>query len=519
MLSQNSPLVLVVGGTGYVGGRLIPRLQQLPVTLRCAARKPENLRQRLHSETEIVQADVLEPETLAEALQGVHTAYYLVHSMGTASDFEDDDRRGAKNFAMAAREAGVSRIIYLGGLGGSDDRLSKHLRSRQEVGQILKESGAQVVEFRASVIIGSGSLSFELVRSLVRKLPIMIWPKWVSTEASPIAIEDVLAYLIEVLQHPLGESQVYEIGGPDRVSYGGIMLEFARQRGLKRWTIPFPFISPRLSALWLGLVTPVYARVGRKLVESLRNPTIVTDHRALDAFAIRPRGLSEAIQRALLNEDQEFAETRWSDAMSSTGRPQRFGGVPFGSRMVDSRAVTVNVPAADAFVPIRRIGGKTGWYYANWLWKVRGALDLLIGGVGLRRGRRDSEHITVGETLDCWRVEQFVPDRLLRLSAEMKLPGRAWLEFEVQPETTTTSIIRQTAIFDPIGLWGLVYWYGIWPLHQLVFNGMLQGIAKSAHNFTTFKLDQETVTDDASARNHQNPDRSQPKGSSDELAF
>lgn len=505
MLSQNSPLVLVVGGTGYVGGRLIPLLQQLPVKLRCAARNPENLRQRLRAETEIVQADVLDPETLADALQGVHTAYYLVHSMGTASDFEDDDRRGARNFAMAARDAGVSRVIYLGGLGVTDERLSKHLRSRQEVGQILKESGAQIIEFRASIIIGSGSLSFEMVRSLVRKLPIMIWPKWVSTEASPIAIEDVLAYLTEVLEHPLGESQVYEIGGLDRVSYGDIMLEYARQRGLKRWTIPVPFISPRLSALWLGFVTPVYARVGRKLVESARNPTVVTDQRALNAFDIKPRGLSEAIERALRNEDQEFAESRWSDAMSSTGRPNRYGGVPFGSRLVDSRTVNVDVPAAIAFVPIRRIGGTSGWYYANWLWKVRGALDLLIGGVGLRRGRRNAEDIGVGETLDCWRVEQFIPDRLLRLSAEMKLPGRAWLEFEVQPETSTTSVIRQTAVFDPIGLWGLAYWYGIWPLHQLVFNGMLRGVAKAARGVLAAHREQETVADDTSAKNHSTP--------------
>lgn len=281
------------------------------------------------------------------------------------------------------------------------------------------------------------------------------------------------------------------------------MLEFARQRGLKRWTIPVPLISPRLSALWLGLVTPVYARVGRRLVESARNPTVVTNHRALDAF--RPRGLSEAIERALRNEDQEFAESRWSDAMSSTGRPRIFGGVPFGSRLVDSRTVAVNVPAQDAFVPIRRIGGKTGWYYANWLWKFRGALDLLIGGVGLRRGRRNPEYLAVGETLDCWRVEQLVPDRLLRLSAEMKLPGRAWLEFEVQPETSTTSIIRQTAVFDPIGLWGLVYWYGIWPLHQLVFNGMLQGIAQAARNVRASQIEQELVTKDESAEPLQSP--------------
>lgn len=477
-----NPLVLLTGGTGYVGGRLLPLLEQCPVRLRCMTRHPDRLQHKLSTNSEAVAGDVLDETTLGPALEGVHTAYYLIHSMGTGSDFEEDDRRGAENFARAAREAGVKRIMYLGGLGDESETLSRHLRSRQEVGRILAESGAAVIEFRASIIIGSGSLSFELIRALVEKLPVMICPRWVATPAQPIAIEDVLAYLMAVLDQPLGPSRVYEIGGPDQVTYGDIMREYARQRGLRRLMIPVPLLSPHLSSLWLGLVTPVYARIGRKLVESLRNPTLVQETSAQTDFAIQPRGLQAAISRALTNEDREFAQTRWSDALSSTGRPRTWGGVRFGNRLVDSRTIDVPQPPASAFAAIQRIGGKTGWYYGNWLWRLRGFLDLLVGGAGLRRSRRDPVDLAVGETLDCWRVEAFQPNSLLRLSAEMKLPGRAWLEFEVT-ETPTGSTIRQTALFDPVGLLGLLYWYGIYPLHQLVFAGMLRGVARAAASF------------------------------------
>jgi hypothetical protein len=259
-------------------------------------------------------------------------------------------------------------------------------------------------------------------------------------------------------------SQIFEIGGPDQVSYGEIMQEYARQRGLRRWMIPVPLLTPYLSSLWLGLVTPLYARVGRKLVESLRNPTLVSNNLAGSVFSIRPRPMKLAISRALKNEDREFAETRWSDALSSAGRIHSWGGERFGSRIVDSRSMPVTVSPEQAFAPIRRIGGRTGWYYANWLWSIRGFLDLLVGGVGVRRGRRDPENLRAGDPLDFWRVEVFEPDQRLRLKAEMKLPGRAWLEFEVSP-CDQGSRIRQTAIFDPRGLAGLVYWYGIYPLH------------------------------------------------------
>jgi len=477
--------ILITGGTGYVGGRLVPLLKdRIPeIHLRLMARKPDYLRPRAGEGIDIVEGDVTKPATLAKALEGIDTAYYLIHSMGSGEDFEDQDRSAARNFAQAAKAAGVQRIVYLGGLGDEDESLSKHLRSRHEVGNVLRESGAQVIEFRASIIIGSGSLSFELIRSLVQKLPVMICPKWVSTAAQPIAIEDVLAYLSQALDHEPGESQIYEIGGPDQVSYGDLMREYARQRGLKRLMIPVPFLSARLSSLWLGLVTPVYATIGRKLVESLKNPTVVHDNSALDAFALKPMSLSAAIQRALSKEDQEFATTRWQDAVSSSMALRRFGGEQFGNRLVDCRTLAVNSSPEQAFAPIQRIGGKTGWYYGNFLWRIRGFMDLLVGGPGLRRGRRHPVELHVGDTLDCWRVEKIEAPRILRLYAEMRLPGRAWLEFVVTP-TDSGSSITQTAMFDPVGLFGIVYWYSIWPLHQFIFAGMLRRVAEAGASET-----------------------------------
>jgi uncharacterized protein YbjT (DUF2867 family) len=428
--------------------------------------------------TEIVEGDVLNRSSLVAALSGVGTAYYLVHSMGSRGSFEDQDRVAAENFAKAARDAGVRRVVYLGGLGGGTS-LSSHLSSRQEVGEILRTAGPQTIEFRASIVIGSGSLSFEMIRSLVERLPVMITPRWVSVRAQPIAIEDVIAYLVAALDFPGDANEIFEIGGTDQVSYRDMMNEYARQRGLRRWMISVPVLTPRLSSLWLGLVTPVYARVGRKLVESLRNETVVQDTRALSAFAgIRPRGMREAIARALQNEDREFAETRWNDALSAPGAPKSWGGVRSGARLVDSRAAHVAVPAGLAFGAILRIGGDTGWYFGDWLWKVRGWLDIFAGGPGLRRGRRDPSHLKPGDTVDFWRVEAVEHNRLLRLSAEMRLPGRAWLQFEVENDSGG-SIIRQTAIYDPEGLWGLAYWYALYPIHQVVFAGMLRGIVRA----------------------------------------
>lgn len=491
-------LVLLTGATGYVGGRLLEKLERGGRRVRCLSRRPGTLQDRVASTTEVVTGDALKPETLAAAMEGVDTAYYLVHSMGTTGDFAEEDRRAAQNFASAATAAGVRRIIYLGGLGNSDatagQQLSPHLRSRQETGDYLRAHHHQVIELRASIVIGSGSLSFEMIRALVERLPVMICPKWVKVKAQPIAIEDLLEYLTASLDLPHEVSQVFEIGGPDQASYGEIMQEYARQRGLRRLMIPVPLLTPYLSSLWLGLVTPLYARVGRKLIDSLKNPTLVSNNLAALTFpGIHPRGMSEAISRALANEDHEFATTRWSDALSAGGSPQSWGGTRFGSRLVDSRTLFVPVPPAQAFAPIRRIGGRTGWYYANWLWSIRGFLDLLVGGVGTRRGRRDPETLCVGDTCDFWRVEEYEPDRRLRLAAEMKLPGRAWLEFEVTP-APGGSEIRQTALFDPLGLFGLVYWYGISPLHFFVFSGMLRNIARAAKSGDGTQSSPDAVT-------------------------
>ncbi len=470
------PLVLLTGATGYVGGRLLRALEQSGAHVRCLARNPANLIPRVAPQTEIVAGDVLNFDSLEKAMIGVRTAFYLVHSMGSSAEFEQLDREGAENFARAAKEAGVQRIIYLGGLGDNDGKLSSHLRSRHEVGDILRSTGVQTIEFRASVVIGSGSLSFEMIRALTERLPVMVTPKWVSALAQPIAITDVVAYLLAAVDLEIDGNRTFEIGGPDQLSYGDLMKEYARQRGLRRWMIRVPVLTPRLSSLWLGLVTPLYARVGRKLIDSIQHATIITDSSAADAFAIRPMGVREAMALALSNEDKEFAETRWSDPLSSGGRARSWGGVRFGNRLVDSRIVHVMAPAKKAFEPIRQIGGAKGWYYGDSLWRLRGFIDLLFGGVGVRRGRRDPEIALPGDAIDFWRVEAYEADHLLRLSAEMKLPGRAWLEFEVT-EDETGSIIRQTALFDPVGLAGLAYWYALYPLHQLIFAGMLRRIA------------------------------------------
>lgn len=447
--------------------------------MRCMVRRPEHLRGRVGTTSELVVGDVLDPGSLGPAMEGVEAAYYLVHSMGSAGSFEDEDRRGARAFGLAAREAGVHRIIYLGGLGRPESGLSAHLRSRQEVGEILRDSGVPVIELRASIVIGSGSLSFEMIRALVERLPVMVTPRWVAVPAQPIAITDLLDYLESAIDLDFDGSLVIPIGGADRVSYGQIMQEYARQRGLKRTMIPVPVLTPRLSSLWLGLVTPLYARVGKKLIDSLRHPTVVEDDTALRLFPIRPCGVREAIATALRNEDREVAETRWSDAFSSSGLRRGRGGVRFGSRIVDSRSIHVAASCARAFAPIRRIGGETGYYYGDWLWRVRGFLDLLVGGVGVRRGRPHPERLSVGDPVDWWRVEMLVPDREIRLVAEMKVPGRAWLEFEVEPDGDG-SLVRQTAIFDPLGLFGLAYWYTLYPIHQAIFSGMLRGIARAA---------------------------------------
>ncbi len=356
-----APSMLLTGTTGYVGGRLLDRFEADGRRVRCLARRPPFLASRVAETTEVVAGDLLEADSLAAALRGIETAFYLVHSMAEGPGFEQTDRAAARNFARAARSAGVRRIVYLGGLGDEHDDLSAHLRSRHEVGRILRESGAVVVELRASIVIGSGSLSFEMVRALVERLPVMVTPRWVDVVAQPIAIDDLLDYLEAAAE--IDECGVYEVGGASRVSYGNLMREYARQRGLRRWMISVPILTPRLSSLWLGLVTPLYARVGRCLVDSICHETVVREPRALQQFSIRPIGYREAIARALRNEGRERAATRWSDALSSSGSPPlQPRGDPSDrpGRLVDSRSCTVRVPAHTAFAPIQQIGGQRG---------------------------------------------------------------------------------------------------------------------------------------------------------------
>jgi hypothetical protein len=330
------------------------------------------------------------------------------------------------------------------------------------------------------MIIGSGSISFEILRALVGRLPVMTTPSWTETLTQPIAIEDVLLYLLEAIDLKSPEHEVFEIGGPDRITYKNLLREYAQLKKLKRWIVPVPVLSPGVSSLWLALVTPVYARVGRKLIEGLRNETVADTDRAQATFSVRPMSVRQAMERALINEEHAFAQTRWSDAYSAGSRNTNLMSAHYGSRIVDSRNVVVPCNQFRAFAPIRRIGGNSGWYYLNWVWKLRGWLDLLAGGVGMRRGRRDPEQLLPGDALDFWRVEAIENDYLLRLKAEMKLPGRAWLQFEVKLIDDTHSAIYSTAIYDPAGLMGLVYWYLLYPVHVMIFRGMLRKLAEAA---------------------------------------
>ena len=469
--------ILLTGATGYVGGRLLSELVRRGERVRCLARNPGRL--SVPAGVEVVSGDVTDRASLDAAFEGVDIAFYLVHSMGDAIEFEERERASAAHFAAAAEAAGIQRIVYLGGLGDDANALSPHLRSRQDVGRILRGGRVPTLEFRASIVIGSGSLSFELVRALTEHLPVMITPRWVSVLAQPIGIQDLLAYLVEAIDVPLSESLLVEIGGPDRISYLGLMQEYARQRGLTRLMIRVPFLTPKLSSLWLGLVTPVYARVGRKLIESIKHPTVVTSDAALKLFSVRPIGAAAAIRAALENEDREYAETRWFDAASAAGVPQAAPKSATGLRLTDNRTIDVPAHPTDCFEVIASLGGRTGWPPFTWLWRLRGTIDLLLGGVGMRRGRPEGRPLHVGDAIDFWRVDTYEPGQRLRLAAEMKVPGRAWLEFDVTP-LQAGSRIRQTATFDPSGLGGLLYWYALLPVHAVIFRAMLRGIGTRA---------------------------------------
>lgn len=478
-----SGTVLVTGATGYIGGRLVPRLVEAGYRVRCLVRDPARLQGRPWlKQVELHSGDCLRPEALPDAMAGADAAFYLVHSMAAGRDFEQRDVLAARNFAAAAKTASVRRILYLGGLGDPETDLSEHLRSRQHTGAALRESGVPVTEFRAAVIVGSGSLSFEIIRYLTERLPVMICPRWLYTRAQPIAIRNVLDYLVTALETPASIGQVVEIGGADVVTYGDMLCGYAKARGLKRWLVPVPVLTPRLSSYWVHLVTPVPAVIAQPLIQGLRNDVVVRDDSAQRLFSnIKPMDYDTAVRLALANLERGHVETAWSDAVaSSQGDVTPVQLTTQEGMIIERRQCVVAAPAEAVFRSFSQLGGATGWLYFDWAWQLRGALDRLLGGVGLRRGRRDPNEARVGDAVDFWRVEAVEPGRLLRLRAEMKVPGRAWLEFRAEPRAEGQTVLSQTAFFASRGLSGLLYWYLLYPIHALIFSGMIQALARRA---------------------------------------
>ena len=472
--------VLVTGATGYIGGRLVPLLLEAGHEVRCLSRDPGRLDgARWRARVEAARGDVLDPASLGDALAGCDAAYYLVHAMAEGAGFDERDRQGAVNFREAAAAAGLQRIVYLGGLAPEGAPLSKHLDSRHEVGRILGDGPTPVTEFRAAVIIGSGSLSFEMLRYLTEVLPLMTTPRWVRNRCQPIAVGDVLSLLVRALDDPEPVSRVLQIGGPDVLTYQEMMRAYAEEVGLHRVIIPVPFLTPRLSSLWVGLVTPLPPSVARPLVESLRSEVVVRDDGAQQVFPYQPLPFREALRLALSTSPDTAATSGAapspSPAQPAPGDPEWSGGRVFTDRQV----VPTDAEAEHLFWAFSRIGGDVGYYGLNWAWKVRGWLDRLVGGVGLRRGRRHPEHLREGEALDFWRVERLTPGRMLRLQAEMRLPGEAYLQWEIAPMEDGADLI-QTAIFRPRGLLGRLYWYAMAPFHSYIFPRMAWKMAAAA---------------------------------------
>ena len=472
--------VLVTGASGYVGGRLVPELLGAGHTVRCVVRDPRKLDQapwRTH--VDVVRADI--GGDLGEAMNDVDVAVYLVHSIGEGPDWVARERAVAENFRSAAERARVQRIVYLGGLGEDDSNLSDHLRSRHEVGKVLAAGPVETAELRAAVVIGSGSASFEMLRYLTEVLPVMVTPKWVRTQCQPISIRDVLRYLVAAVAEPGPLAGILEIGGPEVVSYAEMMALYGQQAGLKkRRLIPVPVLTPRLSSLWVGLVTPVPAQLARPLVDSLVNSVVVTDRRAELLFPFERVPLAEAIHRAIGRTAVGDVPTTFNDASSPVWQswatdPDWTGG----TELTDVRAVVVGADLHRTWQAVCRVGGERGWYTGELLWKARGLLDQIAGGPGLRRGRRHPDQLSVGEPVDFWRVENLDVDRLLVLHAEMRLPGEAWLEWSMEPVDAGTRLV-QTARFRPRGLLGRLYWFAVAPFHRLVFPGLLNGIAHDA---------------------------------------
>lgn len=486
-----SGLVAIAGITGYIGGRLAPRLLDLGYRVRGLVRTPEKLQGRAwgsNPRVEVRPTDLQDAARVAAALEGCEAAYYLVHSMMSAgAGYARRDLDLALAFARAAKQAGFRRIIYLGGLGETGPGLSEHLSSRREVEEALGSTGVPVTVLRAAMIIGSGSASFEILRYLVERLPVMITPRWVSTPCQPIAVRNVIGYLTGVLQVEATSGRVFDIGGPDVMCYRDIMRVMAEELGLKRrLIIPVPVLTPRLSSYWIHLVTPLTHDIAKPLAEGLKNPVVCRDQEILRHVPQELLGVREAIRAALNRVAARDVETNWSMAGPIPGDPDWAGGTVFR----DEKQIVIEAPAWAVFRAVCRVGGGHGWYAADWLWQIRGWIDMLAGGPGLRRGRRDPENVCFGEALDFWRVTGVEPNRRLRLRAEMKLPGEALLEFVVDPRGENASTLKQTALFEPRGLFGLAYWYAVLPLHGIVFRGMLRGIESEARKIAAARREE-----------------------------
>ncbi|MEU8343889.1 SDR family oxidoreductase [Spirillospora sp. NPDC048832] len=479
-------LCLVTGASGYIGGRLVPELLDAGYRVRCMARSARRLRDHPWAgRVEIAEADATDPEATRRALDGVDVAYYLIHAIGGAGGFAGKDREAARVFARAARDAGVRRLVYLGGM-EPEEELSPHLRSRAEVGRILLGSGVPAVWLRAAVIIGSGSASFEMLRHLTERLPVMVTPKWVHSRIQPIAIRDVLHYLVASADLPAEVDRGFDIGGPDVLTYIEMMRRYAAVAGLRRRLIvPVPVLSPALSSLWVGAITPVPGALARPLVESLRNEVVCRENdiaRYVPPPPDGPTGFDRSVALALRRVRQADVATRWSSA-SVPGAPSDplptdpdWAG---GSLYTDDRSCRADAPPERLWEVVEAIGGDRGWYSFPLAWRARGVIDRLVGGVGLRRGRRDPRRLRIGETVDFWRVEEIEAGRLLRLRAEMRLPGLAWLELRVSEEDGR-AVLGQRALFHPRGLAGHAYWWAFRPFHDRIFGTMCRGIARAA---------------------------------------
>lgn len=474
--------VLVTGATGYVGGRLVPRLLAAGHQVRVLVRDPARLAGREWAgRVETCRGDVLDAASLAPALAGVDAAYYLVHSMDGQPDFEARDQQAADLFGTAARRAGTGRIVYLGGLGDARAGLSAHLASRQGTGRALGAAGVPVTELRAAVIVGSGSISFEMVRYLTERLPVMLCPRWVLQRIQPIAVRDVLSYLVAALEVPESAGRIVEIGGADVLTYREMLLGYASLRGLRRWLLPVPVLTPELSSHWVHWMTPIPVGLARPLIEGLRSEVVVKDDLARRLFPdIRPMPYLDACRLALARTERGETETRWADALWTSAGDER--PVLFQSEQgleLERRRRIVRAPPGAVYRAFSGLGGERGWLFADWLWQVRGLMDRAVGGVGLRRGRRDPDDLRAGDTVDFWRVEVAEPPSILRLRAEMRVPGLAWLQFEARPAPEGTLLV-QTAFFEPRGLLGIAYWYSLYPVHQVLFSRLVERIGRLA---------------------------------------